>query len=368
MSDSSLRSFSSWFCGLLAVLVAGIALMGSVGAAVRQRTEAPALISRLATTSPLLAVAQAGKRWVVAGVLGHILWSDDEGMTWQQAQVPVSADLVALSFPSARIGYAVGHEGVVLKTEDGGAHWQLLLDGKRAAERLVQYYSQPRPAGSGAAVGGEQAWDDAQVESRRFAEEQGARPFLDVWFRNEKEGFIVGAWNLLLRTGDGGQTWEPWMDRADNPNAGHLYSIREAAGQVWISGEQGLLLRLDEATGRFVQILPPKGGSLFGVLGLGADVVAYGLVGRVEVSRDGGRSWNKDGSAGQTGITGGVSLVDGRLVLVDVGGGLWVSKDAGQSFERQAVQQPMAYFGVDALDANTLLLVGSAGVVRQKLP
>lgn len=367
MSIVKSRFGSGLLGGLLAVLVVGMALAGSVGAAVRQRTEAPALTSRLASTSPLLAVAQAGKRWVVAGVLGHILWSDDEGKSWRQAQVPVSTDLVALSFPSARVGYAVGHDGVVLKSEDGGLHWRLLIDGKRAAEQLVQHYSQPRPSEAGAA-GGEQAWVDALAEAKRFAGEQGARPFLDVWFRNEQEGFIVGAWNLLLRTRNGGQSWEPWLDRTDNPNTGHLYSIHEAAGQVWISGEQGLLLRLDEAAGRFVQILPPEGGSLFGVLGQGANVVTYGLAGRVEVSRDGGRSWQKGGSAGPSGITSGMTLADGRLVLVDVGGGLWISNDAGQSFRRQTVEQPMAYFGVGVFDANTLLLVGSSGVVRQKLP
>lgn len=358
------RSRSSPLSRLLAVVVAGMVLVSPVGAEVRQRTETPALHSRLASTSPLLAVAQAGKRWVVAGALGHILWSDDEGKSWQQSQVPVSTELVALSFPSALIGYAVGHDGVVLKSEDGGLHWRLLIDGKRAAERLVRYYSQPRAAGAG----GEQEWAASLAESKRFAEEQGARPFLDVWFRNEQEGFIVGAWNLLLRTRDGGLTWEPWMDRTDNPNVGHLYSVREVGGHVWISGEQGLLLRLDEAAGRFVQVLPPTGGSLFGVIGQGSKAVGYGLVGRIELSQDGGKSWRKGGTAGQSGITGGVVLADGRLVLVDVGGGLWVSSDAGQSFRRQVVQKPMAYFGVGALDSNTLLLLGSAGVVRQSLP
>ena len=46
--------------------------------------------------------------------------------------MPVSADLTALHFANAQQGWAVGHEGVVLHTPDGGASWTLQLDGRRA--------------------------------------------------------------------------------------------------------------------------------------------------------------------------------------------------------------------------------------------
>ena len=60
--------------------------------------------------------------------------SNDGGATWQQSKVPVSSDLTAVYFVNDRKGWAVGHDGVILATSDGGAPWTLQLDGVRANE------------------------------------------------------------------------------------------------------------------------------------------------------------------------------------------------------------------------------------------
>ena len=80
--------------------------------------DTPAQKSSLASQRILNGVALAGNRVVVVGQRGHILYSDDRGSTWTQAIVPVSVDLVAVHFPSAQKGWAVGHSGVVLATAD----------------------------------------------------------------------------------------------------------------------------------------------------------------------------------------------------------------------------------------------------------
>src|SRR5262249_48655072 len=157
-------------------------------------------------------------RLVVAGQRGLILYSDD-GKTWIPASVPVSTDLTGLSFPSAQQGWAVGHEGVVLHTTDGGASWTRQLDGRRIA---------------------------AIVKTSAVAsQERAAQPLLDVWFEDERRGFAVGAFNLILGTQDGGRSWTSWGDRTDNPKGLHLYAVRPAGGTVFLVGEQGLVLRLD---------------------------------------------------------------------------------------------------------------------------
>ena len=103
----------------------------------------PAMPSTLAAQRVLQATAVAGKRLVAAGARGHIVYSDDRGATWQQAKVPVSADLTALHFANARQGWAVGHEGVVLHTRDAGATWQVQLDGRRANALVLEHVQQP---------------------------------------------------------------------------------------------------------------------------------------------------------------------------------------------------------------------------------
>ena len=75
--------------------------------------DSPALQSPLAAKGLLNGLALAGDRIVAVGQRGHILISDDKGKSWQQAKVPVSSDLVAVHFPTAQAGWAVGHDGVV---------------------------------------------------------------------------------------------------------------------------------------------------------------------------------------------------------------------------------------------------------------
>ena len=82
--------------------------------------EVPAISSKFAAESPLIGIAKAGGRIVAVGLRGHIVYSDDGGKLWTQAQVPVSSDLVSISFPDEKNGWATGHGGVVLHTGDGG--------------------------------------------------------------------------------------------------------------------------------------------------------------------------------------------------------------------------------------------------------
>ncbi|MFP3534509.1 YCF48-related protein, partial [Burkholderia sp. SIMBA_042] len=78
------------------------------------------------------------------------------------------------------------------------------------------------------------------------------RPFLDVRFKDALSGYAVGAYNLLLATENGGQSWQVLSDKTDNPGGLHFNAVRLGeAGQVYLAGEQGLLLQKNLQTGRF---------------------------------------------------------------------------------------------------------------------
>ena len=158
----------------------------------------PAKVSALAVKSPLSGMTRAGDRLVAVGQRGHILYSDDSGKHWQQAAVPVSADLSAVNFPSAREGWAVGNDGVVLHSDDAGVTWRKQLDGRQIGELLVKHY--------GALASGQpdnEEWSRWAVEGQRLVEQGADKPLLDVWFANEQVGYVVGVFNLILRTEDG---------------------------------------------------------------------------------------------------------------------------------------------------------------------
>jgi photosystem II stability/assembly factor-like uncharacterized protein len=63
--------------------------------------------------------------WAAASK-GVVLRTTDGCATWQVVQTPVTAELRGLHFVTDTIGWAVGDEGAVLKTADGGLTWTLV--------------------------------------------------------------------------------------------------------------------------------------------------------------------------------------------------------------------------------------------------
>jgi photosystem II stability/assembly factor-like uncharacterized protein len=314
----------------------------------------PSARSPLAARGLLSAVALAGPRIVVAGQRGHVLFSDDAGQSWTQADVPVSTDLTALCFPSAERGWAVGHDGVVLTSGDGGRTWTRQLDGRRITALL-------------AAAAGAETVAPAVRDQLSFLAQQGADlPLLDVWFDDARNGVVVGAFNLVLRTGDGGATWTPWLDRTENPKALHLHAVRRAAGTLWIAGEQGLLLKLDPRTQRFVRQQAPYDGSYFGLTGSDGAVLVFGLRGNVLRSGDDGKSWQPIATGVDVAITGGARAGDGRLVLVSAAGRVLVSADDGRSFAPLAAGRTLPTSAVAVGDGRAVL-VGALGARVEQL-
>ena len=318
---------------LLMALAAGTALAGMAATGAVQGwtdvLDTPALRSPLAVRGILNGLARAGDRVVAVGQRGHVLWSDNAGQDWQQAEVPVTSDLVAVFFADREQGWAVGHDGVVLHTADAGKTWQRQRDG--------------RP-------------DNADV------------PLLDVWFRDAKSGYAVGAFGTLLETNDGGRSWVSAQAASDNPRKMHLYSVRAIGDTVGIAGEQGLLLKLDRGSGRFVAVPLPYQGTLFGVTGTAGAIVVHGLRGNVLRSADGGASWQAVPTGVQVGITASAVDAGGRILLASQAGHLFASSDAGASFAPLKIERPFPAAAVLGVAPGRVLVAGPRGVQVQPLP
>ncbi|WP_095146494.1 MULTISPECIES: YCF48-related protein [unclassified Pseudomonas] len=340
-------------CVLLAlVLWQGIAQAASFVDVLDQ----PAQLSALAVSSPLLAAARAGERLVVVGQRGHILYSDDSGHQWQQVNVPVSADLNAVSFPTAEQGWAVGSDGVVLHSSDAGQTWNKQLDGREIGALLVKHYG----ALAQAEPNNEQ-WALRVEEGQRLIEEGADKPLLDVWFANDQVGYVVGVFNLILRTEDGGKHWTPFQDRIDNPQGFHLNAIASTGDALYIAGEQGLLLKWDDAQQRFLAVHSPYQGSFFGVVGKPGEVLAYGLRGHVFRSTDGGASWSPLSTGLQVNITAATLDANGRYELFTQAGHRLVSLKDGSGLQLQAQQNQSPVAGATLTADGALVLVGSRG-------
>jgi photosystem II stability/assembly factor-like uncharacterized protein len=317
--------------GLLAVVVCMAAPAYAGHGSADTSTAVPAVLTEPAQITPkalgaaMLALTRAGDRLVAVGERGTVLLSDDDGLHWRQASVPVPVrvSLTAVHFGDARRGWAVGHLGVILATTDGGETWAIKLDGVRAAQANAQAIR---------AGGDERATQRAQ----QWLDEGPDKPFFDIDIDARGYGYAVGAYNLAFTTRDGGQTWEPLSVRLPNPKGLHLYGVKVTGSDVYIVGEQGLVMRSDDDGAHFASQASPYKGSLFGLLVTHSGVlVAHGLRGKVVRSGDGGQSWQAVETGYPASLTAAAEAADGALVLLGQGGDLLISRDAGQTFSHQ---------------------------------
>jgi len=199
------------------------------------------------------------------------------------------------------------------------------------------------------------------AEAKRFAAQGAENPFLDVWFDDARNGIVVGAFGLALRTGDGGATWAPLMHAIDNPKALHLYAVRRIGGELFIAGEQGLLFKLERDSGRFAALTLPYAGTLFGLIGKDRVVVAHGLRGNVVRSADAGRTWQSVPTGVGVGLTASALDERGRMVIVSQAGHVLVSSDLGASFAPLKLERPTPASAVVSAGPGALVVAGPRG-------
>jgi photosystem II stability/assembly factor-like uncharacterized protein len=88
------------------------------------------------TEATLLGVSFADDTWGCAvGMDGTILQSGDGGKTWKAYESPVQTALYNVVI-EGQTGWAVGDEGVILSSTDGGKNWSLV----DAPEELALYW------------------------------------------------------------------------------------------------------------------------------------------------------------------------------------------------------------------------------------
>lgn len=321
--------------------------------------ERPSAMSERARSAGMLAVTRAGKRLVAVGERGIVLISDDSGLAWKQARVPVSISLTNVFFATERKGWAVGHSGVLLATTDGGETWSRQLDGSRAAALVLEAAKNDMGAGI-----------DAATAERRVAEAQQLmadgpdKPFLDVYFSSESTGYVVGAYGLIFRTDDGGKNWIPWQDHVDNPERKHLYSIRADGAALYIAGEQGALFRSTDDGAHFGEVKTPYAGSYFGVAAGEGNLLVFGLRGNAYWSGNAGRNWQKVNMDTSSLLAAACYLSDGSLVLIDQDGGIRRSTDGGRNFLPLPVSQRSSFTGVIEAADGSLIVSGTRGTTR----
>ena len=339
--------------------------------------ELPAQSNASALNKLILDIASAGDRLVAVGEYGNILYSDDQGISWRQAQVPVQVMLTAVHFPSANKGWAVGHDAVILHSEDAGETWHKQLDGWQTGDILLEgalawlaqvaeQLETQQGSGDEALLLQLDAAEMALDEAEREVEVGPNRPFLDVWFADEQHGFAIGAFNYFFVTDNGGKTWRDGSERIPNPEVLHLYSLHPIDGQTLLmAGEFGLLLRSRDGGLSWESLELGYEGSLFNVTGDQGGAWVAGLRGNVFYSADGGDNWQHVELDTEASLLGGCALSRERAVFAGLGGAI-VEVDLSAPVAGKVSQSGRASFATMRVTSRgTALLAGEAGIMRR---
>jgi photosystem II stability/assembly factor-like uncharacterized protein len=358
------RLGAALFAAAFAILV-GAAAHG-IAAPAADVLDLPAAPSTLALKRPLSGIAVQGASALAVGVRGTILVSLDAGKNWKQASVPVSADLTTVRFTAPGVAWALGHDGVALRSSDSGRTWSRVFDGRSLAALMKKHYQ-------ALAAGGNAEATEVLAELERALRQSATPgvlpyPFLDIRIGLDGEGFLAGAFGLLLRTADNGKTWEPMLEKAANDRRMHLYALEQGGdGTVYLAGEQGLLRRYDRAAGRFSELASPYAGTFFGLKANGTALVAYGLRGNAFVSEDNAATWKPLALGGAATVVAAIPAGPGQFAFVTQAGQVVLAGSDGKTASAASGARGEVFDA--ALSApGQLALAGIGGVTLQPMP
>ena len=308
----------------------------------------------------LEAITRAGDRLVAVGEHGIIIYSDDGGASWVQAEVPVNVTITCVQFANAKAGWAAGHFGAILHTADGGKTWRVQLNGIKV-NQLTLAAAQAADTDGDTSPGAPLAMRRANY----FVQSGPSKPFLSLIVFNPEKIIAFGAYRMTVMSTDGGKTWVDWSLHIDDRLSHNLYDAKLIGGDIFLAAEAGLVFcSTDEGT-NFVALPSPGPVTLLGVLGAkDGSIIVFGVAGTVFRSQDGGHSWSQIMLATQDSITAGYAMASSVMILATEAGSLFTSKDNGLTFNIVAGVSPRSIFDILQEPDGDLICVGASGVSK----
>ena len=302
------------------------------------------------------------------GSNGTILRTSDGGNAWiNQSEGSETPDnLVSVSFTDANNGTAVGLDfesimGVIIRTTDGGNSWIQQVSG--TSNQLNGVYFTDSNTGTAVGQVGTilRTTDGGNIWS---AQTSGVTANLNgVFFSDANTGTIVGAAGTILRTTDGGTTWSPqtsgitavfravyFSDVNTGTAVGASGNIRRTTdgGTTWTAQTSGVTVLL-----RALCFADANIGTIVGASG------------NIRHTTDGGANWTSQAS-GTTNQLNGVSFKNNSIgtIIGNLGtilhttdeGGVWTSMTTGVN---------STLFGVSFVSADTGTVVGVSGTIAR---
>jgi photosystem II stability/assembly factor-like uncharacterized protein len=223
-----------------------------------------------------------------------ILVTPDDGQSWSACEIDARGRLYDIDVVDRESAFAVGFDGMILRTRDRGVHWDKLKTPAPHWLAAVDFVSPttgyvvggagPRPVVWKTTDGGD-AWVSLADKLPERARKESLR---DVQFTSVKRGFAVGTGGLIVETTDGGASWVA----RDSGTDVWLRAISVLGKTIHVAGKGVLLRSIDDGKTWASVPIPPK-KKLNGVVFVSAQIGwITNFDGEVLETLDGGKTWS----------------------------------------------------------------------------
>lgn len=187
---------------------------------------------------------------------GLIFESNDGGKTWQQSYRS-SEGFFNIQFADNKIGWAVGSNGTILRTSDGGANWTNQKSGVKVLLTGLAVLDVNKAWATGASGTLLYTNDGGETWNRRDINSQVG--ISDIMFLDSDRGWAVG-YDAIFSTVDSGKTWTAASSGAWKLLSAVVFANRNLG---WIAVGP-VLLKTADGRKTWVETFPPSQGQLAG--------------------------------------------------------------------------------------------------------
>ena len=261
---------------------------------------------------------------------GGLYKTTDSARTWTALNSTTTLPIRGLWFVNSQTGFAVGGQnscggsgcippgGFILKTTDGGQSWTNIYTPADKIEITSIYFVNET---IGFCVGGNVVFkttDGGQTWNEYRINDLGG-VMMQIKFINSQKGYIVGSFDKILITENGGLGWQV---TSPNRNNGY-YSISEAGGSTFVSG-QGKIIKSTNGGASWSE-LPNSPGDIFNIHFLDDHIgFAFGRgnysggdfghsYGSIYCTDNGGNTWNGTPDIKEVGLIQSVSFPSNKI-------------------------------------------------------
>jgi photosystem II stability/assembly factor-like uncharacterized protein len=299
------------------------------------------------------------------GYLPKILKTVDSGTTWvPQSAGEMSDRLTSVHFIDETTGWTVGTNGTILNTSDGGANWITQTSNTRANLEAVSFAD----AQNGLAVG--EGFLDGKIVrttdgGATWTEQTVDKGLKSVCFVNAQTGWTVGKSGIVLRSIDGGLTWEN-KAYATLETLFSTFFLSEQIG--WAGGRKGTLLKTINGGLNWEKVATPTDYRTYYQIYFADSQRGWACAthGKILKTVDGGTTWTEK-STSSTKAFHDICFINSNIGWV-VGGGsiyseIFKTSDGGDSWIPQISPAEKCLFGVYFIDSSIGWAVGMDGAI-----